>query len=136
MRLYNGTQTVDPGLYFDSRRLSFRSMDETGSLPGTIEDVYRRVPTLALLFVGPLLGLVYVLFLPFIGLAMVGWLLAKKTAAAASDARHAASRALAPAWRTATAFLSRSKRARKRAGRRDGWAEKTKKRLEDSDSDD
>ena len=32
MTRYNGTQTVDPGLYFNARRLSFRSMEETGSL--------------------------------------------------------------------------------------------------------
>src|SRR5574341_1039637 len=71
MKRYTGSETVEPGLYFNARQLSFKSVDETGPLPGSRAEVYRRVPILVLLVVGPILGLVYAVFLPFIGFAVV-----------------------------------------------------------------
>jgi hypothetical protein len=134
MKRFHGTQTVDPGLYFNVRRLSFRSVEEASRLPGRSDEVYRRVPALALLVVGPFLGLVYVLFLPFIGLAMVSWLLARKAGQIAHESGGAIARVLAPAWKPATAFLSRSKRGKKRSAKRDRWAEKTRKKLDKHES--
>jgi hypothetical protein len=87
MKSYRGTETVEPGLYFNLRQLAFKSIDTTGALPGNPEDVYRRVPVLALLLVGPVMGLAFVVFLPFIGFAMVGWLLARKAAKLARGER-------------------------------------------------
>jgi hypothetical protein len=78
MKRYSGSETVEPGLYFNLRQLSFKSVETTGKLPGTAKDVYRRVPVLAMLLVGPVMGLAFVVFLPFIGFAMAGWLLFTK----------------------------------------------------------
>src|SRR4030067_2752714 len=80
MRRYTGSEMVKPGLYFNPRQLSFKSVDEEGALPGSTAEGYRRVPILVLLVVGPILGLAYAVFLPFIGFAMVTWLLGVKAA--------------------------------------------------------
>jgi len=133
MRRYRGNATVDPGLYFNFRRLSFKSVQERGRLPGREEDVYHRVPTLALLFVGPVLGLVFVIFLPFIGFVMVGWLLAEKAGYLVVEATRAGVRVLRPGWEPSLAFLSRSKGTKARA-ESDTWAEEARKKLDRDDA--
>ena len=47
-------------------------------LPGAEEVNYIRVPTIALMVLGPMLGGVYMMFLPFIGFAMLFWVAGKK----------------------------------------------------------
>src|SRR3972149_6265604 len=116
MRRHRGAETVEPALYFNVRQLSFRSVRERGRLRGTEKDVWYRVPTLALLVVGPILGLAFVVFLPFIGFAMVGWLLMEKAGHLAAEATRAAVRVLRPGWEPSLAFLSRSKPAKTTAG--------------------
>jgi hypothetical protein len=149
MKRYSGTEKVKPGLYFNVRQLSFKSMDEEGDLPGTPMDEYLQVPTVAMLVVGPILGLVYVLFLPFIGFAMVGGLAAAKAAGFVGRAAAAGARVLQPAWQPAMAFLSRrgtgrkSRKAARREGRaaptgeqaRDAWAEGVRKELDADDEE-
>ncbi|UCF66974.1 MAG: hypothetical protein JSV80_14485 [Acidobacteriota bacterium] len=139
MTRIRGNQIVDPGVYFNLRHFSFRSMEEEGRLPGDENDVYHRVPALALLVVGPVLGLVYVMFLPFIGIAMVSWLLARKAADLAAEATVSFTRVLRPSWVPTTAFLARTKAAkrarRQKEPQRDAWAEDAKQRLDDQDRD-
>lgn len=77
MKRYSGTQIVDPGVYLNLRRVCFRSVGERGALPGRPSEIYRKVPAIVLLVAAPPLGLAYVLFLPFIAFAMIGWLLAR-----------------------------------------------------------
>ena len=131
MKHYRGTEKVEPGLYFNLRQLSFTSMDDEGPLPGKTEDIYRHVPTLALLVVGPLLGFVYVIFLPLIGFGMVAWLLGVKAGRVAMGAARGAARVLTPGWEPSMAFLSRSK-STKAALREatDKWAEEVEKKLD------
>lgn len=131
MKLYKGTEKVAPGLYFNLRQLSFKSVDDEGPLSGRTEDLYRRVPTLALLVVGPLLGFVYVIFLPFIGFAMVAWLLGVKASQVAMGAARGAVRVLRPGWEPSMAFFSRSKPT-KAAPRetKDEWIEKVEEKLD------
>jgi len=81
MRHFNGHQKVEPGLYFNLRKLQFRNMEQGGRLPGSAEDTYRAVPTLAMLVVGPLLGLAFVIFLPLIGFVAAGWLVTRQVVA-------------------------------------------------------
>ncbi len=70
MKSYKTNQHVDSGVYFCIRRLAFRSMEEAGPLKGRAGDIYRRVPALVMLVVGPVLGLIFLVFLPFIGIVM------------------------------------------------------------------
>jgi hypothetical protein len=142
MKHYQGNQKVEPGLYFNLRQLSFKSIEEKGPLPGAEEDVYRRVPVAALLVAGPVLGLAFVVFLPFVGFALLGWLVAGKAAAWLADAGLAFGRVIRPAWRPAAAFLSRAKHAKhaKHAKptrrERDRWIESVKQNLDETTRDD
>ena len=54
MKRFKGNETVAPGLYFNLRQLSFKSMEHEGRLPGTETDVYHGVPWFVLLFAGPI----------------------------------------------------------------------------------
>jgi len=138
MKRFKGNETVAPGLYFNLRQLSFKSMEHEGRLPGTEAEVYHGVPWFVLMFAGPFLGLIYVIFLPFIGLAMVLWLLAGKTAELIGSAAASAVRVLRPGWEPSMAFLSRSKRKSARAPKKseDEGAHEVRNKLEETDRDD
>jgi len=134
MKRYRGTETVAPGVYFDARNIAFRSVTEDGPLPGTEAEEYRRVPTVALLVVGPVMGLAYIMFLPLAGFAMLAWTLAGKAVEAVAAAAAASARVIEPAWQPARAFLSRRKAARRKAARhKDEWSENTRKEIDNPD---
>ena len=138
MRHYKGTEKVEPGLYFNPRQWSFKSIDDEGPLPGSKDETYRRVPMLALLVAGPFLGLAYVIFLPFMGFAMVAWLLGVKATHLAAGAARGATRVLRPGWEPSMAFLSRSKatKATKATGAAaDEWAAEAQKKMDRPDRD-
>jgi len=136
MKRYRGNQTVEPGLYFNLAQLSFKSVETKGPLPGSENDVYRRTPVVALLVVGPILGLAFLIFLPFIGFAMLGRLLVGKLAVWSSDAAVSFARVVRPAFRPALAFLGRSKRAKSARKERDRWADDVKRTLEQAKPED
>ena len=76
MRTYTGTETVKGGYYLNTRDWKLEVVDAPdGVLPGDAAARYTRVPTLAMLAVGPLMGMVFVMLLPFIGL----WVVAERT---------------------------------------------------------
>ena len=133
MKRYYGTETVGPGVYFNAREFSVRSMNEDGPLPGAEADEYRRVPALVLLIAGPLIGLVYVAFLPLIGFAMVLWFLTGKAVDLGIKVATASLRVIEPAWQPAMAFLSRRRRRKETRNHKDEWASKVKKELDDDD---
>ena len=130
MKNYRGTEKVEPGLYFNPRQWSFKSVDDEGPLPGSKDETYRRVPMLALLVAGPFLGLAYVIFLPFIGFAMVAWLLGVKATQVSAGAARGAARVLRPGWEPSMAFFSRSKPAKTPREAADEWIEEVEKKLD------
>jgi hypothetical protein len=60
------------GFYFNLKtwELSLHRT-EGAKLPGGATDRYTRVPAVALLLLGPVMGFFFVIFLPFIGFALV-----------------------------------------------------------------
>jgi hypothetical protein len=135
MRRFHGNETVEPGLYLNLRQLAFESVDEARPLPGAATDVFRRVPMLLLFIAAPLLGLVYVIFLPLIGFAMVTWLVGGKAARAAADTARTAARVLKPGWEPSLAFLSRSRPTTHAPEGTDEWAKNVEKKLETPNDD-
>lgn len=131
MTLYKGNETVQPGFYVNLRGLSFEAVEQPKALPGNSSATYRRVPVLAMLAAAPLIGLIFLVFLPFIGIAMVGHLLAGKATELVADTARAGARVLRPNWEPSLAFLSRSKRVKKapKAPVADAWAEDVEKKL-------
>jgi hypothetical protein len=134
MTTYKANQVVDPGLYFSVRPLGLKSIERTGPLPGNEPDVYRRVPMLLMLAMAPLLGLAFVIFLPFIGFAMVFRLAGEKAVEVGARAATEGVRVMRPAWAPALAFLSRSRPAPKTPAATtpapDAWAEEVKEQLD------
>ena len=134
MTHFNAGEQVDPAIYFNLRRMAFESMEEEGALPGGDGDVFYRVPAIAMLVVGPMLGLAYFLFLPFIGFALVGSLLAREARTVVAGAAGAAARSLRPAWQPTRAFLTTGRQPAEGNEEPDRWAEDAERDLE-SDGD-
>ena len=131
MNRYRGSQLVEPGLYVNPRQLAFESLDRAGRLPGTDRDRYRRVSPIVLFLAAPVLGGIYVLFLPFIGVAMLAWVAGAKAMQLVAHAARAAARVLRPEWTPGGAFLSRGGRAKSAPPHEDRWLEEKKKQLEE-----
>lgn len=136
MKTYTANQNVESGLYLNLKKFSITSLEADGPLPGTADDIYRRVPMLLMLAVAPLLGLVFVIFLPLIGFAMVAHLLGTKAVQFAQDVVGETARVRRPGWVPALAYFSRSKRAGRTKtadAPKDAWTEDVEKKLEKTD---
>ena len=139
MTRYYAHQKVEPGIYFNPKELSFKSMDEPGRLPGADETVtYWRVPALALLVAAPLIGLVYVIFLPLVGFLMLGAVALTKVWALTRELVAWGAVLTRPAWQPARAFFSRGRAAKERRRNEEAdeedrkWVEEVRDELEDS----
>jgi hypothetical protein len=72
MTKYNGGETVKAGFYWNRGKFGAEVIPaEGGTLPGTNELTYTRVPWPVLLVVAPVMGGAFAMFLPFLGLAML-----------------------------------------------------------------
>ncbi|MDX1583854.1 MAG: hypothetical protein R3338_09670 [Thermoanaerobaculia bacterium] len=135
MTRYTGNQTVGPGIYFNARTLSFKSIDEEGRLPGPETETWRDVPVIFMLIAAPVIGGAFALFLPLIGFVLLGALMAKWAAHVLAITLNGLSRILRPAWQPALAFLSRGRRGRKKETPTDEeseeWAEEVRKELDE-----
>lgn len=125
-----GSQKVHSGVYINLQEISFKSLERRGRLPGTEQEEYLRVSMLALLVAGPILGGVYVIFVPLIGLAMLAWLAGGKIVELVGYAAEATVRVMRPACEPGWAFLSRGEPAKRAKKSRDRWAEKVKGKLQ------
>lgn len=137
MTTYTGTQIVEPGLYYALKPLKLTSVDERGPLPGAEALTYHRVPMLLMLALSPLLGLAFVIFLPFIGFAMVFRLAGEKAVEVGGRVAATGVRVLRPAWAPALAFLTRSTPAKPGAPATppDAWADETERKLNERNDD-
>lgn len=80
MAATGGTQ-VKGGYYFNPRGLRIVAVSgKTGALAGDPSESFFRVPGLAVLLLAPILGGMFVMFLPVIGFVLVGQHLARLTA--------------------------------------------------------
>ena len=90
MTTYTASQTVKGGYYFNTRQWKLEAVEgSTGRLPGDEHARFVRVATPALLVIAPLMGLVFVIALPFLGLAVLAQhvMLAGRGAAATGRAQ-------------------------------------------------
>lgn len=136
MKTYSANQHVESGLYLNLKKFSITSLEADGPLPGTADDSYRRIPMLLMLAAAPLLGLVFVIFLPLIGFAMVAHLLGTKAVQFAQGVVGETDRVRRPGWVPALAYFSRSKRAERAKttdAPKDAWTEEVEKKLEKTD---
>jgi hypothetical protein len=96
MKTRNGGQEAKAGFWWNTKAWEITLVKATGNtLPGGPEVKYLRVPTLALVVLGPAMGALFVMFLPLLGFAMLFGAVATKvgklvagTGRAMADATH------------------------------------------------
>ncbi len=71
MRTTTGGTPAKKGFYLNLNNKEIVTLEENGMLPGPENARYIRIPLLVMLIGGPVMGLLYVIFLPFISFAMV-----------------------------------------------------------------
>lgn len=71
MNIKNGNDKAKGGFYFNLKTWEIHLHRKDGdTLPGGAADRYFRIPTVALLVLGPAMGFLFVIFLPAIGFAL------------------------------------------------------------------
>jgi hypothetical protein len=72
MKALKGGRKVAPGFYWNTSEWELVAVSANDPrLPGGEDAVYRRVPTMGVLALAPMMGALFVVFLPFVGFAMV-----------------------------------------------------------------
>lgn len=110
--VYRGGHKVGKGTYWgimDGERIE---VEREGALPGAARAVYVKAPAFAVLLLAPALGLLYAVFLPFIGIAMTLVQAGRKIGKGLSGA---AAKSLTFGWRPVEAYLTGRRRSRKAA---------------------
>ena len=78
MLKHNGGERVGKGTYWNLGNGERVDIQEEGVLPGNEKKTYYRMPAAAVIVAAPVLGLMYAMFLPFIGIAMAVKLVGQK----------------------------------------------------------
>ncbi len=113
-----GEQPARPGFYI---KLANGELvrHAGGALPGSRRDRYLRLHTIVVMALGPIAGLVYILLLPFLGLAMLAYALGQRTLRGLRTAGLALLAAVAfPAWLPGRSYLVRHQPRRQGGVRR------------------
>ena len=72
MARIHGGETVKGGFYWNLAKWDATFVEGgSGVLPGGREDEYRRIPVALALLAAPLMGALFVIFLPFVGIALM-----------------------------------------------------------------
>lgn len=100
---HNGGETVSAGSYWNFSTGDRVTIDREGTLPGNGKTVYYKASPLLVIAAGPVLGLVYAAFLPFIGLAIVMKLMATKLLGGTAEG---VSKVATFNWRPSEAYLA------------------------------
>ena len=102
-----GGQNAKAGTYWNMMTGERVDLPQGGVLPGGRNDRYIKAPALLAVAAGPLLGLVFAVFLPFIGIAMTIGLVTRKVA---DGLASAAAGSISFGWRPIEAYLTGRKR--------------------------
>jgi hypothetical protein len=112
MMTREGGMAVKTGFYWNLRGWQLLTVPRQGGpLPGGVDDRYVRVPVLLMLLLAPLMGALYVMFLPFIGFAMLASFVARKSAVGVRAAFMGVMATISPQWRPGEAYLAGKKKA-------------------------
>ena len=98
---------VKGGFYFNRDKLDLVAVSgKQGTLPGAEGQRYFRVPVLAVIALAPVLGGLFVVFMPFIGFALVLQHLGRLTLAGAKRAGRGLLFVVTPTWRPGEAYFA------------------------------
>ena len=101
--LNKGGHTVKAGTYWNLANVNKVQMEEIGVLPGDRSTRYIKAPVAVMLMAAPVIGLLFAVFLPFIGIAMTLSLIGKKLA---NTVTEAAAGSMSFGWRPIEAYLA------------------------------
>jgi len=111
MLKYRGGESVGKGTYWNlssGRRTDVANED---MLPGDKKSTFIRVPSSLMMILGPILGLLYVIFLPFVAIAIMATLLGKKIM---EGIFHLVRNFVSFGWRPTEAYLGGKKKEGKK----------------------
>lgn len=103
MLRYRGGDKVEKGTYWDISSGGRTDIGEDGVLPGGEDVSYLKLPTAVMLLLGPVIGFIYVVFLPVIAIATVA-------ALAVGKLFGGLVKGMSFGWRPATAHLGGKKK--------------------------
>jgi hypothetical protein len=101
--LNKGGNKVAAGTYWNLANGNRVDMEQEGALPGDGKARYIKAPVAVMLMAAPVIGLVFAIFLPFIGIAMTLNLIGKKLA---DGVASAAAGSMSFGWRPIEAYLA------------------------------
>ncbi len=107
-----GGTTAQAGFYWNLGKWEMQMLRLAGPLPGGADDRYLKLPTLALLLLAPMMGAFYIIFLPFIGFAMVLGYAVRHSGSLAQAAFMGIATVVAPHWQPGEAYLARRQKER------------------------
>jgi len=98
---------VKGGFYFNRDKLDLITVSgKEGPLPGADGQRYLRVPVLAVLLLAPVLGGLFVMFMPFIGFALVLQHLGRLMVSGVKHAGRKLLLVVTPTWRPGEAYFA------------------------------
>jgi hypothetical protein len=106
MASYLGGTQAPGGIYWNGRLAVVTVPAEGGNLPGGSGERYRSVPWALALLVAPVLGGLYVVLLPFVGLGMLAVHAARRIAGGARQGARELAATVTPGWRPGEAHLT------------------------------
>jgi len=106
MLKHNGGDRVGKGTYWNLTNGERIDIRDEGTLPGEAKKTYYKMPAAAIIVAGPVLGLMYAAFLPFIGIAMLVKLVAQKAGGGVMELVHGSA---SFGWRPSESYLSGKK---------------------------
>ncbi len=120
MFTWKGEQKAVAGTYWDISTGDRLEMREGETLPGSSSKSYIKASGTTVVLLGPVLGLIFAVFLPFIGIAMAIYFVGNKVVAMARKAIRGrvneTGKALTFEWRPLQAYLANRRKKTKRIG--------------------
>jgi len=105
--MMNAGTMVKGGFYFNRDKLDLIAVSgKEGLLPGANGQRYLRVPVLAVLLLAPVLGGLFVMFMPFIGFALVFQHLGRLMLSGVKRAGRGLLFVVTPTWRPGEAYFA------------------------------
>jgi hypothetical protein len=131
MATYNGNANVGGGYYLSTRSWSVEVIgQEGGTLPGPSSARYVGVPFPLLFVVVPVIGLAFLMFLPFIGFALFGWAMVRRITGRVAEGAAGLAATVAPDVATGAAYLTGAEGEEKPAEKVTAEMEKLEKEIE------
>ncbi len=107
MLINKGGHMVSKGTYWDLRKGHRIDIADEGMLPGNETSTYLRMPVGVMLLLGPIIGLLYAILMPIIGIVTVATFAVSKVL---GGLYNLAAKSISFGWRPKNAYLSGKKK--------------------------